>query len=566
MPKSDIISSSLINNKLRGVNENLLKDIIDKADLPFESHDEIYQKLENLNLGEKSKNSFLKNNINPNFTIDKDSEITTKQTDFKELFVDLKIDHFSYANSKTFQLRYLIKDKFFNYDENSEEINFPIFFYCGNEGSIEDFWNNSGYITETLAKKFNALVVFGEHRFFGKSYPFGDMQDKDIQKNQYLTSQQALSDYVELIIYLKNTLNLKKSPVIAFGGSYGGMLSSWARMKFPHVFTGSIASSAPVLLFEDINRIENSFFKIATETYQRYDEKCPLDIRSGFQKLYDIRTNDLIASNPSILSSLNEIFLPCNKIQNSYDIKKLEDSIEDMLITLSQYNYPYETSFIKPTPSEPVKVACEKIANIRNNTLFLKLAPVISNSINFGFSKYNQIDLDSKYKFMYLKAAIDVFYNYTGTEKCLDIGNDNSTSRNNTDGWYYMACTEMIMPMEKNGVSDMFNPEKWNLENYQKKCKKYWEGDVRPNWIFNFYGGRDFEKEINNYSNILYVNGKMDPWNAGCPKISNNPNIIVFEADSAHHLDLRSPNEKDPESITQARKLIEVLIEKWIKN
>ena len=50
----------------------------------------------------------------------------------------------------------------------------PIFFYCGNEGNIELFYENSGFLTSTLAEEFNALVIFAEHRYFGTSMPFGD--------------------------------------------------------------------------------------------------------------------------------------------------------------------------------------------------------------------------------------------------------------------------------------------------------------------------------------------------------------------------------------------------------
>jgi len=529
--------------------------------------------INNNNKFEKSKKNNLKKilKINPNLTknteilenlLKKLKENSENKNDYKEYFHNVKVDHFSYNDNRTFSLRYLVKDKYF--DKNNPKS--PILFYCGNEGPIEAFWENSGFVTEYLAEKYKALVIFGEHRFFGKSFPFGGKQDKDPEKNKYLTSEQALSDFVDLLSEYRNDNNFPERKIIAFGGSYGGMLSSWARMKFPHIFSGAIASSAPTLLFEDIKKIENSFFKIATNTYKKYDENCPNLIRSGFKKLFEIRNSKIVSTNKSVLKALNDVFKPCKKIENSSDIKKLEATIEDALITLAQYNYPYETNFINPTPGEPVKVACEKVTEIKNKTQIYKLSPLVSSSISFGFNKYNQIDSDSKYKFQYLKAAIDVFFNYTETQKCLEIGNENDEKKENEiNGWEYMACTEMIMPFEKNGVTDMFNPEPWDLEGFSAKCKKNWKSDVRPNWIFNFFGGRNFFKETENYSNIVYVNGNMDPWFAGCPKKSNNKNVIILEAESAHHMDLRYPNEKDPLSIIQARQVVEFLIKDWIK-
>jgi lysosomal Pro-X carboxypeptidase len=38
---------------------------------------------------------------------------------------------------------------------------------------------------------------------------------------QFLTSEQAMADYAELIMELKGDLKAEGSPVIGFGGSYG---------------------------------------------------------------------------------------------------------------------------------------------------------------------------------------------------------------------------------------------------------------------------------------------------------------------------------------------------------
>jgi hypothetical protein len=72
----------------------------------------------------------------------------------------------------------------------------PIFFYAGNEGDVWDFYKNSGFMTDTLAKEFGALVVFGEHRYFGQSFPFNKSTALSSPQNIHLTLENTMMDYV----------------------------------------------------------------------------------------------------------------------------------------------------------------------------------------------------------------------------------------------------------------------------------------------------------------------------------------------------------------------------------
>ena len=150
------------------------------------------------------------------------------------------LDHFSWANDTTWEQRYFICDK--DWTPGG-----PIFFYCGNEADVEGYVEHTGLMYENAAS-FGALLVFAEHRYYGQSLPLG-ARSYEIANLRFLTHEQALADYSTLILALKSDLGAPQADVIAFGGSYGGMLAAWFRMKYPHIVLGSIAASAPILAF-----------------------------------------------------------------------------------------------------------------------------------------------------------------------------------------------------------------------------------------------------------------------------------------------------------------------------
>lgn len=110
-----------------------------------------------------------------------------------------------------------------------------------------------------LAKQFDALLLFAEHRYYGASMPFGNdsfsvcmhiqpfrstllllnlIYFQTPEKAGYLTSSQALADFADFLTWYRKNEKAEKSPIIAFGGSYGGMLTAWMRMKYPHIIQG----------------------------------------------------------------------------------------------------------------------------------------------------------------------------------------------------------------------------------------------------------------------------------------------------------------------------------------
>ena len=116
------------------------------------------------------------------------------------------VDHFTWSKGQ-YQQRYFVYDKWF-------EPGGPIFFYNGNEANVELFANWTGLMWEN-GQQMKALLVFAEHRFFGKSLP---CPGGYLECGQYLGTEQAMADYAALVVDLKEQYP-GSSATVAFGGS-----------------------------------------------------------------------------------------------------------------------------------------------------------------------------------------------------------------------------------------------------------------------------------------------------------------------------------------------------------
>ncbi|KAK2576844.1 hypothetical protein KPH14_005476 [Odynerus spinipes] len=429
------------------------------------------------------------------------------------------VDHFSFAVQDKFNIRYLVNDTWRRGNDA------PIFFYTGNEGDIEVFAANTGFMWE-IAPEFGAIVIFAEHRYYGTSMPFGNKSLTDPAHSGYLTSQQAIADYVDLIEDLRSKEITKKSPVIVFGGSYGGMLSAWMRMKYPHIVQGAIAASAPILQFTGITSCE-SFARIATSSYRAAHKECPKLVQKSWNVIMNITSDD------EGKKWLSETWKLCQPLKNATDVEDLLSFLEDVYGTIAMVDYPYESSFIVPLPPNPVKVFCNHLTNS---------------------------SLTGKPLLTALYQALSIFTNYTGQASCTKV--DDATGNLGAEAWGYQACSEIVTIMCSDGVNDMFRPQPWDIKKLSEDCYKKYGVRSQPYMVCKEYGCKD----LSTATNIVFSNGLMDPWSGGGVlwNLSSSATAVIIP-EGAHHIDLRASDPKDPYSVIQARKYHRYNIKLWIK-
>ncbi|KAJ6670349.1 PROTEASE S28 PRO-X CARBOXYPEPTIDASE-RELATED [Salix viminalis] len=171
------------------------------------------------------------------------------------------------------------------------------------EAPINRSLDTIGFLVDT-AVHFKSLLAYVEHRYYGESIPFGDEAFTNASTLGYFNSAKAIADYAEIIIDIKKTFQAENAPVIVIGGSYGGMLASWLRLKYPHIALGALASSAPVLYFDDITP-QDGFYSIVSKGFREASETCYQTIRKSWDVI------DEVASKPDGLSELSERFNTC---------------------------------------------------------------------------------------------------------------------------------------------------------------------------------------------------------------------------------------------------------------
>eukprot|EP01120_Amphizonella_sp_Union-15-10_P011217 TRINITY_DN4702_c0_g1_i1.p1 TRINITY_DN4702_c0_g1~~TRINITY_DN4702_c0_g1_i1.p1 ORF type:complete len:489 (-),score=72.58 TRINITY_DN4702_c0_g1_i1:23-1489(-) len=440
---------------------------------------------------------------------------------YQTRYVTQTLDHFNYeTKDKFYKQRFLVADAYWGTKSWPLECKGPIFFYTGNEAPVTEYYTASGFFTQVLAPKYGALLVFAEHRYFGESMPFGN-QSFQPGNIGYCSSDQALADYAFLIQYIKDTMvGARNCPVIAFGGSYGGMLTTWFRQLYPQYTIGGLAASAP-FGFYGSGISPYAFSDTATATFEAARPGCSKAIEQAFQQI-----SELAKTSPG-REKIKSDFNLCKDLPDENSVQDLVDWAVDGLQDMAMLDYPYVTDYGIEVMAWPVNNTCDRI---------LSATDLVRGLAN----------------------GLGTFYNGTGKQLCYDINTD-VPDWGTCCAWDYLACTVVYLP---NGNRAMFAPHPWNLTEDIQDCFTQFGVRLDPQWPQIHWGGF---QSIPSLSHIIFSNGLLDPWHtAGVLHNISDTLIAIVIPESAHHLDLRGPHPEDPIYVTRAREQEDQIIGSWI--
>ncbi|XP_010527988.1 PREDICTED: lysosomal Pro-X carboxypeptidase-like [Tarenaya hassleriana] len=436
-------------------------------------------------------------------------------SDVEFFFFDQNLDHFTYTPESytTFRQRYAIDFSYWG----GAKTNSPILAYLGAESPMDSDLSVVGFLRDN-GLHFKALLVYIEHRYYGESMPFGSAKEalKNATTMGYFNTAQALADYAEILMHIKDKYATKHSPIIVIGGSYGGMLATWFRLKYPHVAIGALASSAPLLYFEDTVP-KYGYFYVVTQVIKKTSQTCYETIRKSWDDI------DRVAWHPNGLSILSEKFKTCAPLNRSSDLK---DYLESMYSLVVQYNgLPYYSvdATCKAIDSESPKDTEDLLDRI--------FAGVVA---QFG----NQVCYD------------------------ISIG---SPPTNSELAWMWQICSELVMPIGLDKQDTLFQTNPFNMSDYTSKCESMYGISPRPHWISAYYGGEDFKLSLRRFgSNIIFSNGLSDPYSVGGVLEDISDTILAVKTNGSHCMDLVFETKEDPKWLVLQRQKEVEIIDSWI--
>ncbi|XP_063986366.1 putative serine protease K12H4.7 [Diachasmimorpha longicaudata] len=440
-----------------------------------------------------------------------------------EEWIEQPLDHFDVTNNRSWRMRYYENNQFFN---NTG----PIFIMLGGEWKIYPGSLQSGMLFEN-AKVHGAMMYYTEHRYYGKSHP---VVDTSVENLLFLSVDQALADIAFFVETAKQKLNIYDSPVIVFGGSYAGNMAAWARIKYPHLISGAVASSAPVRAKADFYE----YYEVVRNSLNTYSEKCPANTKEAFSAVEKLLTGET-ADPKKIKDDFNLCDIP--DISNSKELAWVIRSLAAIFASAVQYNS----------------------VEMNGKTSIAKLCDLMMTPSGNASSPYDR--LATAFRSQYRRQCVDLKYShFINTYR--DTSWESEAATSDMRQWTYQTCTEYGYYQTSNSSQSIFGtmfPIDYDIEMCKDLYGENYNGDTVKKSVrrTNIMYGAD----LPDVDRIIFTNGDVDPWHALSVLKDLNPQALaILIKGSSHCADLQSEKSTDVEGLKDARYLIASKISKWL--
>ena len=280
------------------------------------------------------------------------------------------------------------------------------------------------------------------------------------------------------------------SKVVTFGYSYPGTLSAWARLKYPSLFAGAVASSAPVHMENRAMQLVQVCGAALAHPPLGGSTACAKSTADVISKLMAlVKSTTPMGSSPEIPKGLR----PCTTIGNADDLAM------------------YEVYVLAP-----FRIAVQNCqlgnATAWDGNPLNEIGPMCKALTDSAVQALDRLEAAVRYPMRH------------STQDCIMSKWDSSSLTNTTVDakssdrqWYWLMCNELGLfnGYDTSGTDHPFvELTSVTLEANLKTCRESFGlpdsySGANTNWTNTYYGDRDLQVE-----NIILPNGNMDPWHA----------------------------------------------------
>lgn len=433
---------------------------------------------------------------------------TPSSSSYAEHNISVPIDHFHndtrYAphSDDTFNLRYWFDAK--HYRKGGP----VVVIAAGETDATARLPFLSQGIVSQLAERYHGVGVILEHRYYGKSFPVGDLTAESIR---FLSTEQALADYAYFASNVQFPglehldLTAGQAPWIAYGGSYAGAFVSFLRKLYPDVYWGAVSSSGVTQAIVDyweymepIRQFAPSSCISATETFTDIVDKILIDHGSNetlghqLQSAFGVKSPMKKADFANVLSS------PLSLFQNrNWDPQIGSPGFQQFCanITSSDLLYP-NTAAAVDSVKKLIRVAGYDATNTTLVNGVLNYAGY-SNATSLPQAQASEEEEDGK-------------------------NSPRSLSRSSSTSWNYQVCTEWGFFATGASVPAHIPPlisRLIDLKYTSAACSEDFGITTPPDVsIINKHGGHNFS-----YPRVAIIDGMADPWRPATPHADAAP-------------------------------------------